>query len=484
MGIWDKWVLGWADPLEVNPGDDAQTVQLGQTSRTPSGSEDGIKVNLPPKTITLAEPHGGANMWWSNNDQDWADVKIARDVAVPAGATDARFWMWNNYVIEELWDYGFVEVSADGGTTWEELVVKDEAGNVVSTNRDDNGRLVDYGNKKNGLTGDSHGWRHDYVDLTPYAGQGIKLRLRQATDAGFLERGWFADDFSLTNGGDTVWSDDVEGGPNGWTTETGTFTTTTGEGWKIDTGTSQRAHYYLAEWRNFDGFDRGLKYAYDTTYSTFGPWKVEKIAYNAPGMLVWYRDTTYGSVNHVTATTFDLPSTGSKGGLLLVDSHFDPLRRQGQAADKDPSTLNNLPSRPQSNNIAFGHASYPFQECLAEVAGEDWRNEYCTQFGGQSSLNMFTDAKGWYPGVEIRGSSVFFRDIDASVVLPNRGNAPYTTRVTDPNGNPRTDLYGLDLGSNIVLGTGDPTDPFGVTLSVQKAKQGNSIGQVRVQPAR
>ena len=44
-------------------------------------------------------------------------------------------------------------------------------------------------------------------------------------------------------------------------------------------------------------------------------------------MLVWYRDTTYGNDNMVTPTTTALPSTGSKGGLLLVDSHFDPFRR-------------------------------------------------------------------------------------------------------------------------------------------------------------
>jgi immune inhibitor A len=487
MGIWDKWVLGWAEPLQLNPGDDARSVQLGQTSNTPHGTADGIKVNLPPKTITLATPHGGANMWWSNNDQDWADVKLARDVAVPAGSTDARFWMWNNYVIEEFWDYGFVEVSADGGTTWTELVVKDDAGNVVSTNRDDNGRLVDYGNKKNGLTGDSHGWRHHYVDLTAYAGQNVKLRLRQATDAGFLERGWFADDFSLTNGGATIWSDDVEGGANGWTPQTGTFTTTTGEGWKIDTGTSQGAHYYMAEWRNYDGFDQGLKYAYDTTYNNFGPWKVEKIAYNAPGMLVWYRDTTYGNVNHVTATTTDLPSVGSKGGLLLVDSHFDPLRRTGTAAAKDPSTLNNLPSRPQSNNIAFGQPSNPFRECLAEVPGEDWRNEYCTDFGSQSSLKTFTDAQGWYPGIEVRNNgAIFFRDIDASTVIPNRNNAPYSVRFVHEDGSLATDhpFWGQDIGLGVPLGTGNPTDPYGVTLTVEKAKQRNTIGQILVQPAR
>ena len=57
----------------------------------------------------------------------------------------------------------------------------------------------------------------------------------------------------------------------------------TGAGWVIDLGTSSKAQYYLVEWRNFDGFDEGLKYAYDTTYQTAdGQWKVEKLAYNAP----------------------------------------------------------------------------------------------------------------------------------------------------------------------------------------------------------
>ena len=485
MGLWDKWVLGWADPQILNPGDAARDIQLGQTSRTPRGTKDGIRVSLPAKTITLATPHSGGNMWWSNNDQNWADSRLTRDVSVPSG-TDLKLWMWDNYVIEQYWDYGFVEVSTDGGSTWSEQVVHQADGTVVSTNRDDNHRLVDYGNKKNGLTGSSGGWRHDYVDLAPYAGQTIKVRLRYATDAGFLERGWFSDDFSLTNGATTVWSDDVEGGGNGWTATTGSFTSTTGAGWKIDSGTSQKAHYYLAEWRNFDGFDNGLRYAYDTTYSSFGPWKVQKIAYNAPGMLVWYRDTTYGNTNAPTATTFDLPSTGSKGGLLLVDSHFDPFRRAGIAAVKDPSTLNNLPSRPQSSNNAFTtHATYPFTECLAEVANEDWRNEYCTSFGSQPGVSVFTDAKGWYPGLELRAQGLFFRDIDASVVVPSAGNQPYSTRIVDANGSPITDLYGEDLGQGIVLGSGNPADEgvaMGVSFSVVRPAKDNTYATVRVDP--
>ncbi|MFC0029352.1 immune inhibitor A domain-containing protein [Micromonospora chaiyaphumensis] len=487
MGLWDKWVLGWADPLTLNPGDDPRSVQLGQTSNTPVGTKDGIKINLPDKVITLAQPHSGSNMWYSGADQDWADVKLSRTVTVP-NAADAKFWMWNNYVIEADWDYGFLEVSTNGGATWSEQKVYDATGKLVTTNdgyADPNGRMVDFGNKKYGLTGSTGGWRHDYVDLSAFAGQTIQVRLRYATDEAFVERGWFADDFSVTGGGATTWSDDVEGGANGWTQTGGTFTDTTGAGWHVDSGTQVKSHYYLAEWRNFDGFDKGLKYAYDTVYS-HEAWKVDKLSYNAPGMLVWYRDTELGDVNHVTAQMTALPSYGAKGGLLIVDSHNDPLRRQGEAAVKDPSVLDNLPSRPQSSNAAFSlGSSYPFKECL-EAADEPY-SEYCTNFPAQAAVPTFTDAKGWYPGIEIRNGSAYARDNDASVVVPSRGNAKYTTRVTNPDGTPAPAYYGATLGGGaIVLGTGNPGDAgvaYGVSITIKRAAKDNSYATVYVTPA-
>ncbi len=484
MGLWDKWVLGWADPLTLAPGADPRDVQLGQTSRTPRGTKDGIKIDLPPKTVTLAAPHSGANMWYTGADQDWGNIKIARTVQVPAAA-DAKFWMWNNYVIEEDWDFGMVEVSTDGNA-WTPLKVYNEAGQLVSTDdgySDPNGNLLTFG--KYGLTGDSHGWRHDYVDLSGYQGQTVQVRLRLATDAAFQERGWFADDFSVTGGGATTWSDDVESGANGWTATGGTWVDTSGPGWRIDTGTSTKAHYYLAEWRNYDGFDEGLQYAYDSTYLREGAWKVEKVKYNAPGMLVWYRDTTYGNTNHVTANLTALPSAGAKGGLLIVDANFDPLRRTGVAATKDPSTLKNLQGRPQSSNAAFTlHPTYPFRECL-EVPAEPF-SEYCTDFGPQPAVSAFTDAKGWVPGLEFRNGSLFYRDADASTVIPSVGNAPYTTRIVDANGNPVTALYGYDGLGFTVLGSGNPGDAdvaYGVTISIVRTAKDNSYATVHVTPA-
>ncbi|PRB00859.1 immune inhibitor A domain-containing protein [Microbacterium sp. MYb64] len=479
MGIWDKWVLGWVDPLEINPGDGTKTVKVGQASRPAKGTEDGVKINLPDKRITLAEPHSGSEMWYSNADQDWADAQLKRSIDnVPAGAT---FSMWNDYVIEEDWDFGFVEVSTDGGSTWTEQKVYDESGALVSTDdgySDPNGRMKDFGNKKYGLTGSTDGWRHDHIDLSAYAGQNIQVRLRQATDAAYEDRGWFSDDFALTAGGADVWTDDVESGDNGWTATAGTFTDTTGAGWVRDTGTQVKAQFYLVEWRNFDGFDEGLKYGYTTVYSDAG-WKVEKVPYNAPGALVWYRDTAYGDSNQVTSNLTNLPSYGAKGGLLLVDSHFDPLRRTGAAAEMDPSPLKNISSRAQSSNAAFGLTpTLPFKDCLVDV---DF-NEACTDFAAQTPVKSFTDDQGWVAGLEVRDGQLFNRLRDASVVVPSVDGAPYSTRVVNPDGTPATDLYGHDLGFT-TLGTGNPADAgvgYGTVVTVKKSLQNNTAALLTV----
>ncbi|GAA1255115.1 immune inhibitor A [Sphaerisporangium rubeum] len=473
MGLWDKWVLGWANPKVVEPGSGTKLLTVGQSSRTPKLTEDGVRVNLPPKTVVLTTPHSGSNVWYSGNDQDWADVRLTRSIAVPSG-TDVKFRFWTDYTIEADWDFGFVEVSTDGGATWKEQKVYGADGTLVSTDdgyADPNHRLVDYGNKKYGLTGDSGGWQNYYVDLAPFAGQNITLRTRYATDAAAAERGWFLDDFSVTNGSTTVWSDDVESGDNGWTPTVTTFTDTTGTGWKRYSGSSESAQYYLAEWRNLDGFDKGLQYAYDTTWLRDGAWNVEKTPYNAPGLLVWLRDTSY-TANNASANLWAPPSLGAKGQLLLVDSHFDPLRRTGAAAAADPGVLKNIPSRPQSSNAAFGfNKTYSFKECLESAPFVP----VCTNFGPQSPIKEFTDAKGWYPGLEIRDDGLYYRFRDGSTVVPSKGNQLYSARIVNPDGTPATDLYGETV-NGFTLGSGNPGDEgkqLGVKIKLISPLPGN-----------
>ena len=74
------------------------------------------------------------------------------------------------------------------------------------------------------------------------------------------------------------------------------------------------------------------------------------------------------------------------------------------------------------------------------------------------------------------------------MVVPSRNNAPYTTRVTHPDGSPAPEFYGMTLGGGaIVLGTGNPGDQgvnYGVSLTIKKAARDNSSATIFVTPAK
>jgi immune inhibitor A len=444
FGIWEKWVLGWSDPVIMDSTDKPRTVKIGQTSNPPFGSADGVRITLPDQVATLSTPYSGENMWWSNNDANWADYRLEHDFDLTGAAAPIEFTFWTDYTIEYLWDYAFVEVSADGGSTWTQLPDLDG----TTTNDDPNGRLVDYGNLQNGITGDSGGWTQLRFDLSAYAGSTIQLRLRYASDAGFLERGMFVDDIAIDAIG---FFDDAESGPGDWVSDPQAFVGSPGAGWIMTTGTFSFPHYYLAEWRSMDGFDLGLQYTYDSTFLRYdtGEWLVERVPYNAPGMLVWYRNTRY-SINDVNTHSFDPPSLGAKGMLLLVDSHFDPLRR---IIGTGGCALCNLASRPQSSNAAFNTwGTNTFTEGFEEADG----TIVLSPIAAQEPVDTFTDSLGWVPGIEVRLDlgGFYFRDQDASVVVPSLGGADYDWRVVWPDGSPAYDFWGGGWGS------GNPADGF------------------------
>ncbi len=299
---------------------------------------------------------------------------------MPAG-TDVKFRIWNDYTIEADWDYGFVEVSTDGGTTWAEQKVYNAAGTrghharwLRRPERPD-GRL-----RRQEVRPDRRQRRlaaRTTSTSRRSPAQNIKLRLRYATDEAFLERGWFADDFSVTNGATTCWSDNTDTN-NGWTNTVASFTGTDGCGLEARPGKSQAAHYYLAEWRNLDGFDKGLHYAYDSTYTpttpgTGGAWRVEKVKYNAPGMLVWYRDTSYGNDNHVTRTCSTCRAPARRAGCCSWTRTSTRCATPGTAAAStlrrrrcSRGRMENFPARMNASDVAFTTwGTNPAEDCFS-----------------------------------------------------------------------------------------------------------------------
>ena len=115
------------------------------------------------------DPPTGGHCWWGNYG-DTISTTLTREFDL-SGMQKAtlNFTAW--YSIEEDWDYAYVQVSTDGGSTWDIL-----QGALAST---DNPSQNAYGP---GYTGESGGWVSDSVDLTAYAGRTVLARFHYVTD--------------------------------------------------------------------------------------------------------------------------------------------------------------------------------------------------------------------------------------------------------------------------------------------------------------
>jgi immune inhibitor A len=115
-------------------------------------------------------------------------------------------WYW----IEELWDYGYVEVSTDEGQTWTILQTPN------TTSEDPHGNA--YGPGYTGLSANrpeanAEGWLHEKIDLSPYAGGPILVRFETIGDDAVNQPGLAFDNVCVPA---LDFCDDVESGAGEW----------------------------------------------------------------------------------------------------------------------------------------------------------------------------------------------------------------------------------------------------------------------------
>ena len=477
-----RYLVGWAKPVELNYTTGPTVATVGQLSLRLKDSEhgnmdnvqentddwqhqgrteQGIKINLPDQVIETPNPLGTGKAWWSDRS-DLADFYLAHDFDL-TGTTAPVFSFASYWSFEQDYDYGYLEVSDDGGATWAQLPDMD-------------GIFVPDGQGGLGLNGEGQGTLR--FDLAAWAGQKITLRLHYTSDVGVQWAGWFADDFKLADGATTLFSDDVENPPNGWTTNN----------FVIVPLTRIYPMYYMAEWRNASGFDKGLAYPYTTIYNNDATteWQVDRCPYTVPGMLLWLRNTAKDFDYTLTDSLYDPPSWGPQHALLVVDSHYWPLEWDGMGSSGVHLRIN---SRCQPGNATFTlQKTTPYT--IRRVSSTDTGNVVETKtFEPLPAVSQFHDSLGYYPGFRYHipapgenpdNEGLWWWDAVASVVVPAKDN--YTTKITWDDKTPATDLYRIDIGGT-VLGTGDPRDAgvqYGVNIAVlDKAKDG-SWGKIAV----
>ncbi|WP_105974322.1 immune inhibitor A domain-containing protein [Streptomyces geranii] len=297
MTAWDKLQLGWLDYDTAKAGKKSSH-KLGVAEYNTKNAQ-ALVVELPEKTVTteVVAPAQGATQWWSGSDNNLSNT-LARSVDL-TGKSSATLTLDGWYDIEADYDYLYTEVSTDAGATWTAI---DGTVDGAAIPRDGSGKPA--------LTGTVDAYKKLSYPLDAYAGQKFTLRFRYTSDGGVSQKGFAADEITLTADGATVFSDNAESADAAWTTKG--FS-------RIGAGiTDEYAQYYIAENRQYVSYDKTLKVGpYNFGFSATRPSWVEHFPYQN-GLLIWKWDTSQQD-NNVTAH----PGLGK---ILPVDAHPTPLK--------------------------------------------------------------------------------------------------------------------------------------------------------------
>jgi hypothetical protein len=146
--------------------DDVENGNLGWTVQTPWG-------------ITTEASHSPTHSWTDSpgglygNNRNVAITSPAFDLT---GYTGMTLSFWHIYDMEPGYDYGFVEYSTNGGTTWTAAASYDGYDQVT--------------------------WMYEEIPLPDLDDEAnVKIRFRFSSDVSITADGWHVDDIVLTGGG-------------------------------------------------------------------------------------------------------------------------------------------------------------------------------------------------------------------------------------------------------------------------------------------
>ncbi|MXM63301.1 M6 family metalloprotease domain-containing protein [Streptomyces sp. HUCO-GS316] len=297
FGAWDKLQLGWLNYDTAKAGKQS-THKLGVAEYN-TWDKQALVVSLPEKavTTTIVTPAQGATQWWSGSGDNLKNT-LSRSVDL-TGKSSAALTLAGWYDIEANYDYLYTEVSTDGGANWTAL-----DGTV------DGQPIPRDGSDKPVLTGTVDGYKKLSYSLDAYAGKKIDVRFRYQTDGGVAQKGFAADEITLTADGATVFSDNAETADAAWTAN--------GFSRIGASFTKDYAQYYIAENRQYVSYDKTLKVGpYNFGFSTTRPDWVEHYPYQN-GLLIWQWDTSQADNN-----TSQHPGTAL---IMPVDAHPKALK--------------------------------------------------------------------------------------------------------------------------------------------------------------
>ena len=284
LGAWERFQLGWLNAQGtkgpfykvVNAGTKAK-IKLGPNTPA-TKSPQAVFTVLPDKVVplNLGTPADGSTFFYSGAGNDLNVTMTHTGTSGTAVTAKVR------YSIEPDFDYAFLEASSDG-TTWTPVVTNKSTPAAT----DQSG----FNASGAGISGEQADW----ADLTATVPAGTTaIRFRYQTDGGFVADGFQVD--AITVGGTKL--------DTGWTFD----------GFRETTGSETQSFFnaYVLENRQYDGYDKSLRTAYNFGFLNTTPDRVETYPYQN-GLLISYWDESQTDNN-----VGDHPGAGL---ILPVDAH-------------------------------------------------------------------------------------------------------------------------------------------------------------------
>ena len=146
-------------------------------------------------SLSVADPHSPTHAAFSTDPPVVSDQYLAMAAPVRIAAGDTLSF-WHKRGLEPGFDGGVVEVSTDGGTTWNDL------GEAAFTQNPYNATIsASFGNPLAGRRAFSGSapYVRSVASLGAYVGQDVQVRFRTGTDESVAGTGWTVDDVHIGN---------------------------------------------------------------------------------------------------------------------------------------------------------------------------------------------------------------------------------------------------------------------------------------------
>jgi len=356
LGAWEKFQLGWlGSPSSPQgqwydvavAGSPRSEHELGPAEGATRNGKQALFVVLPDKKVPLelgAPCEGCGSKYFYSGAGDDYDSSMTKTNDVTAGKLSAM----TRYEAEEDYDFGFLEASTDGGTSWVPVTTN------LSTDANASGNNA----SGTGITGSSGG---KWVELTATLPDGTDaVRFRYETDPAVTESGFQLDQLAIDG------------------TVIGTAETDD-EGWAFDhfrttTGSEDQFFFnaYVVENRGYRSYDKSLRTAYNFGFLDSKPDWVESFPYQ-DGILISYWDSSY--------TNNNVGEHPGSGLILPVDAHPTFFH----AADGSGALL-----RPRI--LAFD-STFSRQRTSPITVNI---NSKRTRIPSQAGVDTFDDTKDWW----------------------------------------------------------------------------------------